>query len=339
MAAGRARASGSDPGKGPSNRPPPPIVVIYGPDVFLRAVALEDVLQSVLGKDRDQMTLAEFSGPDATIATVLDECRTPSLLAPVRLVLVRDADDFVSANRDVIEKYLSAPSPSGVLVLDCQSWPKNTRLYRLTAEIGKNIPCETPKGAAVVGWLTDRANDPYGCRLENAAARLLVDLVGAQLGLLDMELSKLATFVAPETQIRAKDVEQLVGESRAEVVFKLVDAICDGNARAALELWDQVISHDRDAEYRAIGGLAYSFRRMAEARRVVESGAPIAVAAKEAGIWGDLQAVRRQLGRFSAAQWEDILSQLLRIDVGMKSSLGGIKLGVEKLICSLAAAS
>lgn len=334
MAAGKFRAGGAEGNKPVGSHIP--IYVIFGPDNFLRAEALEGVIQTVLGKDRDQMTLAEFNGSDARIANVLDECRTPSLLAPVRLVLVRDADDFVSANRDVLEKYLHAPSSTGVLVLECDSWPKNTRLYKLTDQVGRNMGCETPKGAAIVGWLVDRANDPYGCRLENAAARLLVDLVGSQLGLLDMELAKLATFVAPKTQIAAKDVEQLVGESRAEVVFKIVDAICEGGARQAMELWDQVISHDKDAEYRAVGGLAYAFRRLAEVRRLTDGGLPIAAAAKQAGVWGDPHALRRQLGRFSARQWEDVLSALLRMDVGSKTGLGNVKTGVEKLICSLA---
>lgn len=338
--AARSKSSESKPEPVPRSGPHLPVYVVYGSEDFLRAEALEDVIQSVLGKDRDQMTLAEYAGPDARIEEVLDECRTPSLLAPVRLVLVRDADPFVSACREIIEKYLHSPSPTGVLVLECASWPKSTRLFKLVDEIGKNVACETPKGASVIGWLIERANDPHGCRLENAAARLLADLVGPQLGLLDMELCKLATYVAPRTQIGVKDVEQIVGESRAEVVFKIVDALCEGDAQGALELWDQVISHDKDAEYRAVGGLAYAVRRMAESRRLVDNGVPVGAVMKRAGVWGvDPGTFRRQVAKYSTDQWERVLSELLRMDVGSKSGLGNVRTGMEKLICSLAAAS
>lgn len=318
--------------------PSPSIRVIFGTDDFLRAEALGRVMHEVLGGDRDRMALAEFDGDSADLRDVLDECRTASLLAAMRLVIVRDADDFVSAHREHLEKYFKAPSPTSVLVLVCRSFPKTTRLYKLVEQIGGNIPCESPKPAATASWVIEQAQRAYGCRVEPAAARRLVELVGPQLGLLNMELSKLATYVAPRTQISEGDVEELVGESRAEVVFRIADAVCAGDSQRALELWDQVISNDRDAEYRAVGGLAYAFRRLAEAKRQVEQGAAIHDVARKMGPFTDAARLGRDLKRFSLRQWEDLMVRLLAIDLANKTGLGGPQLAIEKLIGSLAVA-
>ncbi len=320
-----------------SSGSPPPVYAIFGSEGFLRAEALDQVIDNVLGEKRDQMTLAEFEGGNAELADVLDECRTPSLLAPMRLVLVRDADDFITENRDAIEKYLKAPTSTAVLVFICTKWQKTTRLYKLVDQLGGNIACEELKGSAVTAWIASRAQDTYGCRIDASAARRLVELIGPQLGLLNMELAKLATYVAPKTQIREEDVEELVGASRAEVVFKIADAVCDGDAQRALILWDQLVARERDAEYRAVGGLTYSFRRLAEAKRLVEQGMPVFDVARRFGPFTDASRLGRQLQRFTLVEWEDLLTRLLEIDLGAKTGLAAPQEAIEKLIVSLCA--
>ena len=334
---------------------PAPVYAVFGPDDYLRRKAVDRIKTDVLGTDRDRMALAEFEGETAQLADVLDECRTASLLAPLRLIIVYNADKFLrepqtneaeevvtdrkpkKTRRQTLEEYLDSPCPTGVLLLVCKSWPKGTKLYKLVEKIGRNIPCETPKGAALPGWLANQAPEAHGVRLEPHAARRLADLVGPQLGLLDMELSKLATYVLPRTTIRVEDVDELVGASREEKVFILADLISAADAGGALALWDQVMAMDRKAEFRAVGGLRYAFARLAEAKRLVGQGLSLFDAARAAGIWGDTQQLKRQLDRFSLRQWQDILVKLLSIDVANKTGLGSVRSAVEKLIVELCA--
>lgn len=315
------------------------IYVIFGAEDFLRLRAMNALISRIVGEDRDSMAMAEFDGDTARLAEVLDEVRTPSLLAPVRLVIVRDADDFVSANRESLERFLAKPIDTGVLLLICRSWPKTTRLYKAVDALGGNIPCESPKANEVPGWLVAHARSAYGCTLDGAAARRLVDLVGTSLGLLDMELSKLATYVMPKTMIGMTQVEELVGASREEKVFGITDCIARRDAKGALAMWEQVIATDRDAPYRAIGGLAYGFRRLAEAKRLTQQGLAMPEIAKRLNLWGDLSQIKRQLERFSLPQWQDHLVKLLRLDVASKTGLGQVPTSVERFIVELCSAA
>jgi DNA polymerase III delta subunit len=140
--------------------------------------------------------------------------------------------------------------------------------------------------------------------------------------------------------IRQQDVESLVGASRAEKVFGITDAIARRDAPGALALWEQVLATDRNAPFLAIGGLAYGFRKLAEARRLVErEGLPMAEAARQANVWGDPATVKRQLDRFSLGQLRDHLVQLLWIDVGTKTGLGSVPTSVERFLVQLCTAS
>lgn len=336
---------------------PPPIYVIYGKDDFLRREAIEKIVTEVLGPDRDNMAFAEFDGRTARIIDVLDECRTMSLLAPFRVVCVRDADAFIAfkpdedetasvagprsrrrrplSNREQLEKYLESPSPTGVLILVCETWNDKTRLHKIALEIGRCIKCEPPKDDELASWIIDHAQSAYGCALDSEAVSRLIDLVGASRGVMDSELAKLATYVGARKAIRAADVDNLVGVSRLEVVFKITDAIGRRDAPEALAIWDQVLATDKDASYRSVGGLAYAFRRLIEAKRLQLQGAPIRELASMLYRWRDPAGVKRQLDRFSLRQWHDHLVQLLHIDVRAKTSVGTVRSSVEKLIVKL----
>ncbi|MFQ5428841.1 MAG: DNA polymerase III subunit delta [Phycisphaerae bacterium] len=328
-----------------------PIYVVSGKDRFLRIEKLDALLDSLLGKARDGLGLVMLEGAAAEPADVFDELRTPALLAPLRVVCITEADAFLTppkqakseqragprgkkaaTRRELVERYLASPSPTGILVLECQSWPSNTRLYRVVEEIGRHIDTSLPgKGHVLSGhlasWSANRARTVYGCKLSAADARHLVALVGDDAGMLNMELAKLATFIAPRTEIRAADIDALVGHSRQEMVFRVTEAIAKRRPGQALALWRQVLASDRDASYRAVGGLAHGFRELAEVKRAGPQAS-----------WVGTK-ILPQSERFSLARWHEILVRLLRIDLGSKSGGGTVEVSVEKLIVELCAAS
>lgn len=326
-----------------------PVYAIFGADAFLTLRALHALLDELLGPARDQMAVAEFDGETAELRDVRDDLDTPSLLAPFRVVCVREADDFVSAHREALEQYLEryvpppsdgkkpveVPVPTGALVLLCRTWPRTTRLFKLVEKIGRNIGCEAPRGRALIGWIADHAKRAYGCSMDYETAQRLADLIGEQLGLIDEELGKLATFVWPKTVIGVAAVEELVGASRAEKVFGIVDCIARRDARGALDLWEQVLATNKSAPFMALGGLGYGFRNVVEAKRLVAGGMSVAAAGKRCNIFGDPPQIQRRLDRFSLRQWQQFLVKLLRIDVGAKSGLGTFESGVEKFIVEL----
>lgn len=311
---------------------PKPIYVVAGGEPFLKRQAVRDVLKrlGVAGSGEDPMGLTRFEA-SAPLSEVLDELRTIPLLASHRVVLVDDADEFISAHRAMLERYVEAPSPSGTLVLVCKSFPSNTRLNRMARAAGEVILCEPLKGPAVQAWITRQAEQVYGKRMDSSAATLLRRLVEDDLGTLDSEIAKLSVYVGERPAINAQDVEALVGFNREQRVFGIADALIRGDGPEGLALWEQVWATDRAAPGRAIAGLAWGLRRYLEAKYAVDAGQNCEALARQ--MWTTGTELRRRLLGLDVTRLEQLYTALLEADVDVKSGLGDVHAALEKLIC------
>jgi DNA polymerase-3 subunit delta len=264
---------------------------------------------------------------------VFDELAMLPFLGSRRVVVVQNADEFVSAHRESLERYVQKPSRSGVLILAVQSWPSNTRLAKMVAQSGLAIDCKSPDERSMVPWCRRRAKDRYGKQLSADAASLLVELVGPGVGRLDSELGKLASFVGAESAISAEHVDRLVASGRVETVWKILDAATAGDSADALRMLNG-LAIAGEQPMLIFGALSSQLRKLAKAYRMILNGEPVRSALPRAGVppfyIDKAQAQLRFLGRDRLSciyQW------LTEIDLGLKgdSSLSPQHL-LERLI-------
>ncbi len=305
------------------------IYAVVGHDRFLRNEALQNIL-AVLGDETDTLGPARFDGSKAELADVLDEVRTPSLLGGRRVVIVDDADSFITANRAPLERYCSAPSESGSLILLCNTLARNTRLYKIIVSGGTVIGCEPPKGRGVVTWIVNRARATYGKQLSEPAARMLHEHLGDTFGGFDAELAKLAAYVGARAEIAPADIDAVTGHHREEKVFAVTDAMSSRDTAAAIRHWEQVLATDRAAPGRAVAGLAWGVRRLLEARRDWEAGTGIGDLARR--MYTDPRVLRRRLESVTTEQLETQQRDLLAADLAVKTGASTVDIAVEKFI-------
>jgi DNA polymerase-3 subunit delta len=307
----------------------PCVYALVGADPFIRGEALRKLLKTVL-EGFGEMPPAKFDGERSELAEVLDEVRTPSLLSEHRVAIVQDADEFIKRYREPLERYCAGPCETGVLILLCDSLPRNTRLFRILQEHGGIVACEAPKGRAVVEWIVTRAREAHGKRLDQQTAERLRDRLGDDLGLLDAELSKLATYIAQRDTITVDDVADLTADVREEKVFAVTDAITSGDAAGALRAWERVVATDPASPHRAVAGLAYGVRRLLEARRDWQAGTNINELARR--LYTDPMTLHRRLEAMAVEQLEDMQRALLEADIEVKTGLTTTERAVEKFI-------
>jgi DNA polymerase-3 subunit delta len=314
-----------------------PIVVTYGAERFLRQQAIQAVVHRVLGDGDDEgSTPTRFDGRNVDIATVLDELRTVSMWGDRRLVLVEEAKDFVSDNRGALEKYLEKPAKKSVLLLDVDSWPKNTRLYKSVAAVGLDLDCGPLSVGDAVKWVTEQAKSVYGKQLMRDAAQLMLELVGPQLGFLTQELAKTAAYVGERPKIEVEDVSTMVGGWKLETTWAMLDALQAGQLPTALEYLDKLLAAG-EAGLMLLGGISFSYRKLAQATELARSGKQLRDALIEAGVFankvGPAEQCLRRLGRVEA---ERIYRRLIDADASLK---GGTRLPerivLERLLVNL----
>jgi DNA polymerase-3 subunit delta len=296
-----------------------PVYVVHGDESFLKRQVITALRGILLGTQDDAFGLSTFSGEKADFASVHDELQTLPFLGTRRLVVIEEADPFVTRSRTYLEKYVAAPAASGVLVLDVKSWPSNTKLAKLVPADAA-IVCKSPAAYKLPQWCMRWATERHGKHLSASAAQLLVDLVGADMGQLDQELTKLAIYVGAAKEIKDEDVDKLVGSSRAENTWKIFDAIGAGQAGAALTILDRLFDQGEEP-MRMLGAFSMQLRRLAQAARLNEQGQSIGRALDQVGIPPFAQkGCEQQLRHLGRRRVNRLYDWLLEVDLGLKGS-------------------
>jgi len=217
--------------------PPQAAYVLHGADPYLLTQARAAVRAQTLGDAEPDLALLEVAGADAVLADVLDALRTPPFLAPRRLVVVREADPFVTASREALERYLETPSPGGSLCLEVAEWNETTRLAKRIADpkVGILVACEVVP-ERLPSWLQRQARESYGKTMTRAAVELLIESLGHDMASLLAAVESLALYADAAPTIDAPDVDALVARGRHEQIWTLCDALAQHRAPRALEL-------------------------------------------------------------------------------------------------------
>jgi len=101
---------------------------VFGTDRFLKRLAIEKLTAAFAGGD-DDFSPQKFEGAETAWADVNDELATRSLFggSGPKLIIVDQADTFVTANRERLED-VATNGCSGLLVILVDKWAANTRL-------------------------------------------------------------------------------------------------------------------------------------------------------------------------------------------------------------------
>lgn len=316
---------------------PAPVVVLHGGESYLKQAALRALLRRTLGSDEGDLDCSRYPGAEIDFKTVRDELLTVSMFSAARVVVVEEADEFVSRHRAALEEYLERPARTSVLVLDVKSWPRNTRLHKKVAAAGRDIECTELVGAPLQRWLEQELQSRAGKQLTRDAAALLVELAGTSLGLLTQELDKLAAYVGERSAVTIEDVRAVVGGWRIETTWEMLDAVRDGRPALALAGLDRLLNAG-EPPLKLLGGITHVFRKLAEATERARTGIPLRTALEQAGVYRhQLEAAERYLRRIGRPRAERILTLLASANLQLK---GGSRIAdqrqLEQLLLELA---
>lgn len=316
----------------------PSTVVVFGADSFLKQHAIESILER---SGCDRSSVKKIEGELAAWRDIHDALATRSLFDDdgKRVSVVKDADSFVSKNRTPLEKWSERSSEKGsedaTLLLELNSFPGNTKLYKLVLKQGLIVDCNPPlkpraktnlDETAIQKWIIKWGKGHHAVQLTTQQANILVERVGAVFGLLDCELAKLALFADAQQHVSDAHVKEMVGGWRTKTAWEIADSIAEGRIHHAMEQIDRLMISGQNA----IGlsaQLSWSFRRFGLAAHVVEQqeryGGKVALnrALEQAGFRVyEVDDAARRLRRIGRARAKLILPWLKDLDMKLKGS-------------------
>ncbi|MDO4537134.1 MAG: DNA polymerase III subunit delta [Coriobacteriales bacterium] len=291
--------------------------LIVGADQLKRDTAVKR-LKARLDQSFEAFNLDERTANASVLpADIAISLNTLPVGAGFRLVLIHEADKLPKPTSESIISYLANPNPDCVLCLETQSLPKNTRLYKAVAKVGKRsvIDC-TPIGARDLPQYVIKHAAAKGLSIDQAAARELISRAGESTTLLDRQLITLADMSATPGLITREDVCAHVARTAEVKPWEFLDKISAGDAAGALELY----RHMQSPNHLAL--LTLITRRVRElicARALIDRGQQRQIARELGRQEWQVRSVVSAARRFTTAQLNGCLAACAQCERDLKS--------------------
>jgi DNA polymerase-3 subunit delta len=301
-----------------------------GAEPLLRDDALEAIRIAALADGPADFDYERLDGETVAGAALLDAVGTLPVLAPRRLVVLREPESARAKLRGLTDALAEAlvalkDSRDTVLVVLAEKVDGRARWVKAfgTAAV---VHCDPPrKGRALSDFIETEASR-QGVALDPAAIALLAERTGPQLLVLRQEIAKAALFVGPGEKVKAKHVAESTSDVAEESIWDLTDAIGEGRCGDALAVLGKLL-RSGSAPPAILGAFVNHFRKLTSVRNGgVVAGPPFAIRKLEG-----------QSRRFSPGRLLSCLAAIHQTDLALKGA-GGIpsELALERLVIALA---
>lgn len=195
-----------------------------------------------------------------------------SLMESRRYLLVDGVERWRDRQLDPIVEALAALPPDLTIVLIARGKAPAKLTKAAKAAGGDLYEFEAPKAREMPGLLVGDAKQ-LGFRLQPAAARVLVDRMGANPTRLANELERLSLWVEEGGEVTVDDLDEMIADTSEAAVWSLSDALLEGDAAAALRIAERLIAQGENVTG-LIYGLASRLRSACFAAAQLEEGMP-----------------------------------------------------------------
>jgi DNA polymerase-3 subunit delta len=238
----------------------------------------------------------------------------------------------------MLERYCEAPSEQATLVLRAATWRPGNLDKAINAH-GAFIECNETTPDRARGWAVRRAEKTHGVRLDPAAAAMLVDRTGTDLGRLDGEMAKLAAAAGTGGVITTQLIGELVGLTREEDAWTIQSLLLGGDPRAMLrELRIIMGNGSKDVGVPVSYACCDLARKLVGAAEGLEQRQPTTKINKDLAImWGGGDAIQAAARRIGPDRARELLDAAMAVDAGIKSGLD-TEIAIETLTLRFVAA-
>lgn len=329
------------------------IVVLHGDEPFLSGRVLSALRDRLVPDEADRdWAWREFAGDQPLDPRdVFDEAATiPMFATATRAAVVRQADAFVTASRELLERIAGTPrGRRGLIVLEVRTFPGTTRLAKAAAKDGLVIETTVTSKRDLAGWVRKWARAVHGLTLAAAAAEALLERLAGNLGLVDQALARLAATLPAADRGKAiapEAIDAFAATPGERPAWEMIDAAASGDTPRALSELAAILETGESPIAIAAQASAV-LRKLATAARLLAlpagGGRPAGVeqALREAGVaaWPKaLAQARESLTQLGTARARRLPVWLRDLDLALKGEASrGLRsrLALERLFCRM----
>jgi len=224
-----------------ARRPLKPAYLILGDDLPKIETALKRLKTRIKEQSGSDLNIDEFDASVDPGSQVVNAANTLAFLGGTRLVLVKEAQAWLKADKEVVAAYLRSPAPDACLVLVAERLTAGDLLRAAMQEHGEVLEFVAPREKQLPGWLVEAAASRLEMTLGINEARLMVQRCGSNQAILLRELEKLRTY-AEDRPVTAEDIRLLTTPTIEASIFNLLDSLALNRGSEAFAAADELLA-------------------------------------------------------------------------------------------------
>jgi DNA polymerase-3 subunit delta len=315
---------------------------LFGNDEFAITRKLKEFEADFTDPTSADMNTARLDARSCSEDDLNNAVNAMPFLARQRLVLLQNPSSKYnnpSARKKFLEFIEKAPETTRLVMYESVE-PKEAEKHWLVKTAGKNSKLiqsrafMLPRLKDMTGWIINETKNQSG-QIEPRAAEMLKDRVGVDTRQAGMEIAKLLAYANWARPVTAQDVEAVCIVTSQQSVFDFVDALANGNGKAAQHLLHRLL--ESEDEFSLWGMVIRQFRLLIQAREILDNRGNKEDVARALGVHPFVaEKAAQQATRFSMESLEYIYRKLLTIDEGVKTSQITLDLALDTLVVELA---
>jgi len=320
----------------------PNIYFLFGNDEFAITRKLKEFGSDFTDPTSADLNTAHLEARSMSENDLNNAVNAMPFLAKRRLVLLENPSTKYNnpSTRKKFLAFIEKTPETTRLVLYESVEPKEAERHWLIKWAEKNSkliqtrPFMLPRLKDMTGWIINETKNQGG-QMEPRAAEMLKDMVGVDTRQAGMEIAKLLAYVNWTRPVTIQDVEAVCIVTSQQSVFDFVDALANGNGKAAQHLLHRLL--ESEDEFSLWGMVIRQFRLLIQAREILDGRGNQNDVARALGVHPFVaEKAAQQAARFSIESLENIYRRLLKIDEGVKTSQVTLDLALDTLVVELA---
>lgn len=308
-----------------------PLYFLFGEEPYLLNQSVERFKFAVLTEGAVDFNYSLFYASDADIMTVRDAVETLPMMAPRRLVIMKETQELSDKEWAALEPLFDSPVDSTVFVMMASRVDKRKKSIRLLLDKADCVEFKKPFENQIPSWINYIAQNRE-MQISNDAIHLLHKLVGNHLTEIESELIKLSDYIGEARRVEVSDVAQVVSRSKEENVFDFTKAIGENDRVKALEHLVHLLDQGQN-EIGIVSLVARHVRILLTVKRGLEEGLHGAKLAHYAQIPPYfLEGYIEQSRLWTSRKLEQTLVVLCDTDKALKSSPLSSHIWLENLV-------
>lgn len=303
------------------------LYLLHGTETYILDEAVKKIVNGALTEEDMEFNLSQYDLEETPIEVAIDDAETMSFMGDKKVVIVKNPifltgqkEKGVEHNLDFFEQYVQSPCPSTIFVI-VAPFEKLDKRKKITKALLKSAGVLEAAGfneRNAEMWIREKTNE-MNVRITPDAIGRLVQNVGANLQMLESELSKMEMYVGDNGTITEEIVDEMVAKTLEQNIFTLVDKVVNRKIDDALKIFYDLLRQNEEP-IKITSLITRQFRIIFQAKILTKQGVPQGELSKRLGLHPyAVKIAVQQSSQFQEDELMDILNKLSDMDYKMKT--------------------